>query len=494
MLRYNIILIFYLIIFARYLEAQEADSVKIRLNTDILSFKNDKDLFNASTGIYAIDISSGNILVDFNSQVSLIPASTIKIITTSAALEILGKGHRFQTIIQYDGDINSSGLLTGNIYIKGGGDPSLGSKSFSKSYYNPFFINQWVDAIKKAGIKSVSGSVIADASIFGENNISDTWTWGDIGNYYGTCVSGLSVFDNEYEVTLRSGTRPGDSTIIVKIEPELNNIKFYNNISSSADINDNSNIFGSKYDIKRYLTGTIPMNKKEYVIKGSLPEPEMILAKMLNDSLVKNNIQISNPPFSIYLKNQKSSVNQRKYICSTLSPSLDEIVNKTNTNSINLYAEILLKHIGLNYKTNIKGSDTDKLLDYWSKKGINPHGIFLNDGCGLSRYSGVTAKYLVDILIYMKTRSKYYQVFFNSLPVAGKSGSMKNIGRNTSADDNIHAKTGYITRVRSYCGYARTRTGKDIAFGIIVNNFYCTPSEMKKKIEKIMVDFTELSY
>ena len=97
------------------------------------------------------------------------------------------------------------------------------------------------------------------------------------------------------------------------------------------------------------------------------------------------------------------------------------------------------------------------------------------------------------ILIYMKTKSKYFDSFFNSLPVAGKSGSMKNIGKNTSADDNIHAKTGYITRVRSYSGYAKTLSGKDIAFAIIVNNFNCNPLEMKKKIEKIMVDFAELN-
>jgi serine-type D-Ala-D-Ala carboxypeptidase/endopeptidase (penicillin-binding protein 4) len=494
MLRYCLLLVLSLISFEKYLSAQITDDGKNKLSADIQRFKNDKDLYNASFGIYAQDASSGEIIADLNSNVSLVPASTVKIITTAAALEILGKDFRFQTIIQYDGEISSSGVLNGNIYIKGGGDPSLGSKLFIKDYFNPLFIDQWFDAIKNMGIKEIKGSVISDASIFGENYLSDTWTWGDIGNYYGACPSGLSVFDNEYEITLKSGKKPGDSTFIIKTEPAMNYITFINKIMSSKDNDDNSNIFGSPYDNKRLLTGTIPAGKDEFIIKGALPDPAIVAAKLLFNKLISNGIKVDKTPNAVYIKKPENSSDNRKNICRTLSPALNDIIFKTNTFSINLYSEILLKHFGLKYRSNIKGSDIDKLLDFWSKKGIDPHGIFLGDGCGLSRYNSVTSKYLVDILIYMKIKSKYFNSFFNSLPVAGKSGSMKNIGKNTSAADNIHAKTGYITRVRSYAGYAKTKNGKDVVFAIIVNNFSCSPSEMKKKIEMIMVDFTELSY
>jgi D-alanyl-D-alanine carboxypeptidase/D-alanyl-D-alanine-endopeptidase (penicillin-binding protein 4) len=174
-------------------------------------------------------------------------------------------------------------------------------------------------------------------------------------------------------------------------------------------------------------------------------------------------------------------------ITKTYSPKLADIVNQTNTYSVNLYAEHLVNQIGLKiYKSGDPESGTTAITNFWKEKGLDVDGMYLNDGSGLSRFNAITAKHLVSILKYMKT-SENYDEFYNSLPIAGKTGTIRSIGKNTFAENNLRAKSGYMTRARSYAGYVTTKSNRKIAFALIVNNYNCTPYEMKKKMESLMI-------
>jgi serine-type D-Ala-D-Ala carboxypeptidase/endopeptidase (penicillin-binding protein 4) len=163
----------------------------------------DSSMLHGSISVCITDDKSGNTVFELNSGKSLIPASVMKLITSAAAIELLGPGYTFKTVIGYTGSLNKrSGRLKGNIVIIGGGDPALGSKYFTDHYQD--FLKNWVTKIKSLGITKIDGSVITDDSRYDFQPVPSKWLWEDIGNYYGAGVYGLSVFDNTYEIHLKS--------------------------------------------------------------------------------------------------------------------------------------------------------------------------------------------------------------------------------------------------------------------------------------------------
>lgn len=448
----------------------------------------DESLKNASIGFFAYDLDSGTIIAELNGNKSLVPASTLKLVTTASAIELLGAKKQFNTTIQYSGIIDSNGILEGNIYIIGSGDPCLGAKRY-KAHYGDF-INKWALAIQKLGIDSINGSIIGDASIFNYKSVPDTWIWGDLGNYFGATASGLSIYENKYEITLKSGN-PGEITEVIKIKPSIPDLKFENLVLSKNTRKDEAYIYGAPHQYNRIIRGAIPANRSQFVIKGSIPDPTFLAAYKLDTALSVLGIGISTNPSTVKLSSTKRP-KQLTSVTTTKSPQLSSIIKKTNMHSINLYAEHFINLIALT-KDSLGSTQkgTEEIISFWKSKGMDVNGFFMEDGSGLSRFNGITAKQLVYILQYMN-RSKNITYFKSSLPVAGKSGTLRSLGKNTVATNNINAKSGYMTRVRSYSGYVKTKNNKNIAFALIVNNYNCTAYQMKKKMELIMVKLAEI--
>ena len=452
----------------------------------------DDQLKNASISFYALDLDSGKVIAGMGSNKSLVPASTMKLVTTATALELLGPGKRFSTYIKYSGSIDSNCVLNGNIYIAGGGDPCLGSDRFTKHYGN--FINKWANEIIKLGIDSINGRVIGDASIFNEQMIPSTWIWGDLGNYYGAGPCGLSIYENKCNIEFNSGKK-GDSTEVTCIYPYVPNLKFDNYVKSMVTQKDLSYIFGAPYQENRIVKGGIPTNKKNYMIRGSIPDPAYLTAFELDMELRELGIKMTNPSTTVRKIKFESGIQEKTkkhIITTTRSPRLTAIMNLTNTYSINLYAEHLMNQIGVfKYRSGDTGSGTQATTLFWKNTGLDIEGMYVNDGSGLSRFNAITAKQMVGILKHMN-ESRNKKLFINSLPVAGKSGTLRNVGKGTAASGRVKAKSGYMIRVRSYAGYVTTKNKRNIAFALIVNNFNCTPFQMKKKMEKIMIKLAEI--
>jgi D-alanyl-D-alanine carboxypeptidase/D-alanyl-D-alanine-endopeptidase (penicillin-binding protein 4) len=136
------------------------------------------------------------------------------------------------------------------------------------------------------------------------------------------------------------------------------------------------------------------------------------------------------------------------------------------------------------------GSNTEAIKaigDFWIKKGMDTEGFYIFDGSGLSRYNSVTPRQLVFVLNYMQNKSKNFNEFQKSLPIAGESGTLKSIGINTSAKGNVVAKSGSIGRVRAYTGYVTSKSGRTIAFSMNIANYNCSSSEAREKLTKLMV-------
>ncbi|MCB9365463.1 MAG: D-alanyl-D-alanine carboxypeptidase/D-alanyl-D-alanine-endopeptidase [Flavobacteriales bacterium] len=455
------------------------------VRNEAVKFAADNDLKNASISFYAIDLTTNQVIAGLSPDMSLVPASTTKLITTASALEILGENTRFSTQILYTGTIDTlCKVLNGNIIIKGGGDPCLGADRYSRHYGD--FIKNWALKIKALGIDSINGRVIGDASCFTYQTTPSTWIWGDLGNYYGASPSGLSIYDNMCKVEFESGRKNGDSTFITCVVPFIPDLNIDNQVKSLDTKKDESYFYGGPFQVNRMVRGGIPLNKKGYDVKSSIPDPAMLAAFELDMEMRMMGLKLKDT-YTTRRVLETENNDETHLLTKTYSPKLSDIVNQTNTYSINLYAEHLVNQIGLKiYKSGDPESGTTAITNFWKEKGLDVDGFYINDGSGLSRFNAITAKHLVSILKYMKT-SENYDEFYNSLPIAGKTGTIRSIGKNTFAENNLRAKSGYMTRARSYAGYVTTKSKRELAFALIVNNYNCTPYVMKQKMESLMI-------
>ncbi len=439
--------------------------------TEISSFIKASNLKHAGIGIKVVEISSGKTIYSYNEQMSFCPASCMKLVSSAAALELLGPDHTYQTLLFTDGGVNAQGVLQGNIYIKGVGDPTLGSEFIDN---NPqAFLGQWIADIRKAGIKSINGKVMSLDGLFGYEGVSSWWLWADMGNYYASGIYGISVFDNIYRLNLKSGVA-GSSPEILGWEPSSVELKFENNLKAAVNNTDSAYIYGKPFDPVRQIFGTIPQKRSLFTIKGDIPDPGMFLASYFTSELKKAGIRVSGRASSSRV--EEFDPEEKKVLSQTISPNLKKIIQVINFRSNNHYAEHLFRKIG----------SENKVKSFWKSKGLDTDALFMYDGSGLSPVNAVSVDFLTDLLVYMATKSKYSEAFYLSLPCAGKEGTVINFLKGTSLDGVSRMKSGSMEGIYSYSGYV-DKNGKRYAFSIIVNKFNGARPDVRSQIEKLLL-------
>lgn len=463
-----------------------------KLTAEIEKLKADKAMQHATWSVCVMPVKSDKIIAEYNNHISLVPASTLKILTTGAVLSILGADFKFKTTLEYDGSLNAAtGVLNGNLYIVGSGDPSLNSEYFRDNKDSLSTTDKWAQLLKAKGIKKITGSVIADASAFEANMIPSQWIWSDIGNYYGAAACGLNYHDNKYSVYLKS-TQAGTQTTLIKTTPKVDDLQLINNVVSGGKT-DSAYIYGAPYSNYRIIDGSIPPNKNNYEVEGSLPDPALFCAQAFSQSLKNEGVAVSGRATTVrQLKDANSySQNSRQVMYTHYSPALEKIIYWTNLKSLNLYAESLLKYLSFQKSGLGKEQEGIEIVKlFWKKKGVDIGGFTMYDGSGLSRANVITTKTLTQVLKFL-ANDKNFKSFYNSLPVAGKSGSLGNLCENSSAENNLCAKSGYMTSARGYAGYVTNKKGEMLCFSVLANNYECSPSEMKRKLEKILIAIAE---
>lgn len=443
----------------------------------------DSSMAGASVSICILNTSDNISAFEFNSEKSLTPASIQKLITAAAALELLGDDYIFTTQAGFSGTIDKrTATLSGNIILKGGGDPSLGSEYFTDHYGN--FAGKWITAFKNAGIKKVKGSVVTDDSRYDYQPVPSLWVWEDIGNYYGAGVYGLSVFDNSFEIHFRT-SGAGSVPVITSVNPEICMPQFSNMLTASGTT-DKGYVFSAPYNNYTWMAGTIPINQTDFILRASITDPPLILAKIISQMLDSAGIATTGEPSTTRIMKQPVD-NNFNVVDLVKSPPLRDIIKIMNHESVNLYAEHLVKELGKTLKNNgTTAAGIEVIRKFLSDHGIDTGGIFIEDGSGLSPRNAITSKGMAELLSFMKKDSQKFGAFYNSLPEAGKTGTLKYYFKDTAFDSNLRAKSGSMTRVRSYAGYFKTRTGKEMTFCIIVNNFSGSHQRIISGIEEIL--------
>lgn len=442
----------------------------------------------ATLALSVKDVEDGKELYAYQPRLEVTPASIMKMVTTATALEVLGEKYVFPTVLEYDGQI-VEGVLKGNLYIKGSGDPTLGSCQVEGS--QTAFLSSWLKALQLAGIKEIEGSVVSDEGCFDWEGCSWKWVNEDLGSYYGAASYGITVFDNNYKVVLATGSA-GTKPEIKGIEPQVP-LVFYNNLECSSVRSAEYYISGMPFSKERYLYGVVPAKQEAFVIRGDIPDPPLFLAEYFTNYLEERGITVHEAPACkrIWQGEDKWRNSERQKIETFYSPPLTQIVRIVNEVSQNLYADVLAKTLGNLYvpEKPIRGSSfekgTEMIRHYWDACGLEVSSLWMYDGCGLAVTDKLTADFLTDMLVYMQTKAIYKEAFYNSLPLAGKEGSVRNFLKGTKLEGQARLKSGSMSRVKSYSGYIR-KGNKQYAIAIIINNYACEGREINKAIESLL--------
>lgn len=422
---------------------------------------------------------NGERVYSYQSDKSFTPASVTKLITTATALELLSADYCYSTDVLYSGTL-SGGVLNGDIIIRGSGDPTLGSKHFFS--HPEYFLEQWAADVKKAGICSVNGAIVVDASVFDKRVVPDKWIWEDIGNYYGAACYGVSGFDNSYELTF-GPTAIGDTAQVSSISPNIPGLHVYSAVTGADIKYDNAYIYGDPWHFTKQVYGQIPANRDRFTIKGAMPNPPYVLGYMLRDCLIANNIRVKGYP-TIEWEGIEASY---QLIGSVKSPRLETIIGITNKKSNNLCAEHLLKtlDVGEGHSASLN-SALGEVLVFWQEQGVSTVGVKLYDGSGLSRANLMTPDFVTDVLLHM-LKSDNAEVYKGSLSTSGVDGTLKYFMHNTLWKGKVKGKSGSMSGVRCYAG--AVEVNKEVfAFSIMVNNFTCSSGDIKKQVELYLND------
>ncbi len=445
-----------------------AQTISQKLQAAVDKMEVDSQFRHGTLSLYVVETKTGKVIFDRNAQVGLAPASCQKVITATTAFELLGKDYKYTTGLGYDGKI-ANGVLDGNIYIEGSGDPTLGSWRYA-STNEKTVLATFKNAIRAQGIQQLSGLVLGDDRLWGSQKIPDGWIWQDIGNYYGAGPSALNWRENQYDLILQSGKNTGDPVQIVSTRPKLlPGIHLINELTAGEKgSGDNAYIYLAPDAEADFIRGTIPVDEDSFVVSGSMPDGGKLLAATLyhdhfsGKTYPENNIN--------YLKGKNKWGRPGTIFYTYTSPPLDSIVYWFLKKSINLYGEAILKTIGYEKaKNGTTDAGVKVVRDFWKSSGIEKTALKIIDGSGLSPANRVTTTALVTVMQYAKDKD-WFPVFYNCLPEI----------------NGIRMKDGYINGVRSYTGFVKSKEGAEYTFSFILNNFDGSPTTVREKMWKVL--------
>lgn len=414
---------------------------------------------SANISVFIKDVNTGKVIEDYRSANVVPPASVMKLFTTAAILEILGADYRYATYLEYKGKL-INGVLHGDLYIRGTGDPTLGSTKVG----DRAFLDKWVQAIQKAGITRIDGRIISDASFFNQEGYNPGWLWEDIGNYYAPGIYALSYLDNTMNITMSAGAA-GTRAQVIRTYPEIPGLEVTSQVECVRSGGEGVYVHGMPGVNSRVLMGSVNAGTQSFGMRGDLPNPPMLLAQHLRSRLNAAGVLVSGNA-AVYMEGIDTT---RLLIYTWLSEPLSEIVKETNIHSNNQYAEMLFRTLAARIK--IPCSIANSILvmqSFWQSHGVRTNNLTMLDGCGLAPQNAISAKAFVELLTYMRNASTY-DAFYASLPISGQSGTLRSLLVGTELEGRVRAKSGTIKGTKNFAGYIELPNGDQWAFSILIS-------------------------
>lgn len=447
-------------------------------NPAAMAEKMDRDTFRDCIFAVKAVYDDGTPIVSLNENRMMLPASTLKTVTTAAALEAAGKDYRWTTELAVSGKIGADGILKGNLHIIGGGDPTIAAGDAGAVDVETLFTG-WLGILEKAGIKGIDGFITGDGRWIEGMREEQTWMYEDVGTFYGTCVSGLNFHKNSIDFSVKPGTSADTPPSITKTYPAVSWMNWKYECSTGPEgSGDQLFLFGADEGSTATVRGTYALGKAGKTIGFRNNFPELTLCEEFRDWLEKRGIRC-NGIRATFAPDSTTSAEIREdgltVIGRTLSPTLDKVVFETLQKSDNFYAEALFRTIGreLEGGTAITDSRRAVVRVLSERFGMDcSGGIRIVDGSGLSRTNLLSAEMLCRLLNSYRDR-EWFGTFSNSLTRYGHRTKLK---------------TGSFGGCRNLCGYITpsTKGGRTIIFSIMVNNSMKSITDIDREERKLI--------
>lgn len=426
-------------------------------------------------GLSVRSAASGELLYDHMGNIRLRPASNMKLLTAATALSVLGEDYTFTTKVLTDGKIEEN-KLEGNLYLKGGGDPTLLVSDF----------REFAKKLRQAGVKTIHGNVVGDDTWYDSVRYSQDMIWSDEDTYYGAQISALTASPNkDYDagtviIKVNPGNKSGEKGVI-KVSPNTNYINVENNTKTVDGEGIENLSFNRKHGTNTIvLDGTIPLDSE--TVKEWMPvwEPTGYALDLFTRALDKQGITWTGRTV------QSLTPNDTKELISHSSMPLKELLIPLMKLSNNGIAETLLKEMA-KVKTGEGSFDKglaileEQLIEY----GVDPETLLIRDGSGISHINLLPANEL-SRLLYAIQNEKWFPSFLKALPVASRKDRMVGGTLRYRMDGlPVQAKTGSLTSVSALSGYVKASNDQNIVFSILINNVL--DEEKAKQLEDAIV-------
>lgn len=436
----------------------------------------DAEISNASIALMAVG-PDGDVIVQYNQTVPMVPASNTKLVTTGLAMSCLGPDFRFRTAVSTSGEVLPDGTLEGDLYVVGGADPTLASDMDGVLPADSLFA-VWTEALRTAGISRITGNVVGDGRFLDDDVIPGTWEWDDLGFVYGNGACGLSFAKNISSFEVCPGLDVGDEASVIPLPPYSPGMTYLNEIATvdgqACRVQYHTAGIGS---VGRF-SGSIGIGRRTDTLIFSNKSGSLTCACAFADYLAKSGITCGG-----YDDRAVSQCLDK--ICVTLSPALRDIVSETNHESDNFFAETIFKTFGRLYSGEGSYSAASRgARFYLDSLGVSLRGYLQNDGSGLSRHNYISPKFFCEFLTMMEGQACFPD-YLASLPQPGGEGTLSGFlsGKDSVLKNRIHAKSGSMEGVKCYSGYVETEGGGYIKFSIMLNNFSCPVRRIMPLVE-----------
>jgi D-alanyl-D-alanine carboxypeptidase/D-alanyl-D-alanine-endopeptidase (penicillin-binding protein 4) len=507
--------------------------VETPLGTRIASLLADPFVGRAHWGI-AVTAMDGTPLFGFNEGQLFRPASNAKLFTTAAAMALLGADTRVTTIVSADAPPDADGVLHGDLTIHGVGDPSLSGRIYPyespeqhhlRLQHEPATststvpdevkpIDDLAAQIAAAGVRSLTGHVRGDSSLWRAPDYGDTWDVGDAVWGYGASVGALEFNDGQLEMTVHPGLKAGDAASL-QITPNIDNAGLpLNQVTTVATTRDAEiDILPGQLPAPNTVIGAVALGHSDSE-EISVPQPALFAASVLRSRLLAQGIAADQPAvatnapqasalprgaqwavpvdFNIRPESLTSPVCGRDFSCGVVlakhvSPTLAEDVAVTLKVSQNLHAEMFLRRLGRAYGTEGSFAQGTRVVRQWLQRnaGLDADDFIFYDGSGLSSHDLVAPRATAHLLQFASTQPWFTQ-WKAALPVGGIDGSLASRFTTPELKGKVFAKTGTLGESRALSGYLVTASGRTVIFSIMVDDHTPTNSSDKTAMDQIV--------
>ena len=426
-------------------------------------------------GVFIESLRDNRVVYSRNPDNAFVPASNCKLLTSGAAIALLGPRFAYHTRVLRVGDVDKSGTLHGNLVLKGDGDPILTHDD----------LHQLAARIARAGVRQIAGKILYDSSRFDAVPLGAGWMWDDESDSDAAQISALDCDENVLTVEIAPGYRAG-SPCRVTAFPIANYLTFRNHTTTGSEKNA-LNVVRERASNVVTLTGSLPVGANARLVHVTLEDPARFAAVVFSNALRNAGIALADAAPHPADSTPKNAVPIAEHV----SVPLSALIARMNKPSDNLIAECLLKTIGaVQSGEGSSRAGAESARKWFRETGLNLDSVHQVDGSGLSRYNAVSPRNVV-VLLKNLYQSKNRQDFIASLPIAAVDGTLKNRMHDTRAAGNCRAKTGTMQHVSSLSGYVTTRDGETLVFSILMNNHLAPPAPCRIAQDKIIALLAE---